>query len=204
MRMSKLHSGMEGRKVVKRLLSCIALVAMMSATMLAKEPGGKAVYCWQGTKGDWTLQRFKPLIRVGGGTVFAEMSFDGGALTEVRLRRFFADSELAFDYTFDGAGRLAKLKGSVSVRTIGPTIPGETEPPLFADWVGEADLLPGSDGKIPPHHVLYSREKDRIDKPDDADKYIVQFNEAPVYQTIQSVPCAAMLKEAEKMNATQE
>ena len=61
-----------------------------------------------------------------------------------------ADSELSFDYMFDSSGKLAGMKGSVSVRTIGPTLPGETEPPLFADWVGEADLLPGSDGKIPP------------------------------------------------------
>jgi hypothetical protein len=189
---------------MKRFVSRILLAGMISPAMLANAPGSKAVYCWQGAKGDWSLQRFKPLIRVGGGTVFAEMSFAGGVLEEVRVRRFFADSELAFDYTFDGAGKLAGLKGSVSVRTVGPTIPGETEPPVFADWVGEADLLPGSDGKIPPHHVLYSRDKDRIDKPDDADKYIGQFNEAPVYSTAQSVPCAARMKEAVRMNAEQQ
>jgi hypothetical protein len=74
----------------------------------------------------------------------------------------------------------------------------------LADWLGEADLLPGADGKIPPHHVLYSREKDRIDKPENADKYVGRFDQAPIYSTIQNVPCAAMLKEAEKMNATQE
>jgi hypothetical protein len=189
---------------VRRGIACACVMALAtSATMLAKEPGGKAVYCWQGSKGDWSLHQFKPLIQIGGGTVFAEMTFAGPVLGEVKVRRFFADSELAFDYTFDGAGKLAGLRGSVSVRTIGPTLPGETEPPLFADWVGEAELTPGGDGKIPPHHVLYSREKDRIDKPDDADKYIAQFNEAPVYQTIQSVPCGAKLKEAEKMNAAQ-
>ena len=74
----------------------------------------------------------------------------------------------------------------------------------LADWLGEADLSPGTDGKIPPHHVLYSREKDRIDKPENADAYVARFNDAPIYLTIQSVPCAAMLKEAEEMNATQE
>lgn len=72
------------------------------------------------------------------------------------------------------------------------------------DWLGEAELTPGADGKIPLHHVLYSREKDRIDKPDDADKYIGQFDAAPVYKTVAAVPCAARMKEAEKMNATQE
>jgi hypothetical protein len=188
----------------RKIAFACAMALAVTPTLLAKDPAGKAVYCWQGAKGEWSLHQFKPLIHVGGGTTFAEMSFAGGALEEVRVRRFFADSELAFDYMFDGAGKLVGLKGSVSVRTIGPTLPGETEPPLFADWVGEADLLPGSDGKIPLHHVLYSREKDRIDKPDDADKYIGQFNEAPVYQTIQTVPCAARLKEAEKMNAEQQ
>ena len=120
------------------------------------------------------------------------------------MRRFDADSELVYEYRFDGAGKLIGLHGSVSVKTIGPTIPGETEAPVFAPWVAEAELTPGDDGKIPAHHVRYSREKDRIDKPDDADKYIGQFDSAPIYKTIQSVPCAAMMQEAEKMNATQE
>ncbi len=190
---------------MKRKIAFVCAMALTTtSTLLAKDATGKPVYCWQGTKGEWSVHRFKPLIKVGGGTIFAEMTFAGGALEEVKVRRFFADSELAFDYTFDSAGKLAGLTGSVSVRTIGPTIPGETEPPLFADWVGRAELTPGSDGKIPPHHVLYSRETDKIDKPDDADKYIAQFNEAPVYRTIQSAPCAAMMKEAERMNATQE
>jgi hypothetical protein len=175
----------------------------LSAVGIAKEPA-KPVYCWQGANGSWSLQRFKPLIKVGGGTVFAELTLDGAVLEEVRLRHFFSDSELAFDYTFDAAGRLTGLRGSVQVRSTGPTIPGETEPPVFADWLGEAELLPGADGKIPPHHVLYRREKDRIEKPDDADKYVAQFNDAPIYTTTKSVPCAAMLKEAETMNATQE
>ena len=51
---------------------------------------------------------------------------------------------------------------------------------------------------------MYSREKDRIDKPENADEYVGRFDDAPVFWTIQNVPCAAMLKQAEKMNATQE
>ena len=182
----------------------LGLVLAASSTALAKDPSAKAVYCTQGATGQWSLHRFKPLIHVLGGTVFAEMSFDGRVLEEVRLRRFYADSELAFDYTFDASGRLTGLHGSVTVKSVPP--PGTDAGPGFelADWLGEADLLPGSDGKIPPHHVMYSREKDRIDKPEGADKYVGRFNDAPVYKTIQTVPCAAMLKEAEKMNATQE
>jgi hypothetical protein len=177
-------------------------VLAVPATAPAKERS--AVYCWQGAKGEWSLHRFKPLIKVEGGTVFAELSFEGGALEEVRLRRFYADSELAFDYRFNGAGKLTGLRGSVTVRTSPPPVEIGGEPMVFADWLGEADLLPGEDGKIPPHHVVYSRQNDRIDKPENAETYIGRFNDAPVYPTVQSVPCAAMLKEAEKMNASQE
>jgi len=180
------------------------MVLTASSTVLAKDPTPKVVYCLQEANGAWSLLQFRPLIEVLGGTVFTEMTFKGSVLTEVRLRRFFADSELAFDYTFDASGRLTGLHGTVTVRSVPP--PGAIVPPGFelADWLGDADLMPGSDGKIPPHRVLYSREKDRIDKPYDAEKYVTRFNDAPMYSTIQSVPCAAMLKQAEKVNATQE
>ena len=182
--------------------ACTMILA--SSPLLAKDPGARPVYCTQGPKGDWSLHRFKPLIRVQGGTVFAEMSFAGPVLVEVKLRRFYSDSELAFDYLFDASGRLTELHGSVTVKSVPP--PGADPGTGFelADWLGEADLSPRGDGTIPPHHVYYSREKDRIDKPENADKYVGRFDQAPVYGTIQSVPCAAMLKEAEKMNATQE
>jgi hypothetical protein len=182
---------------------CAAVLAAVPG--VAKDPAVKQpVYCWQAVNGSWSLEHFKPLIRVEGGTVFAELTFAGGQLAEVKVRRFASDSELSFDYIFDAGGKLAGLKGSVTVHSTGPTIPGETEPPVFADWLGEAELTPGSDGKIPQHHVMYSRENDRIEKPDDADKYVGQFNDAPVYETTASVPCSAMMKEAERMNAAQE
>jgi len=183
--------------------ACVLLLAA-SAMAFAKEPKAKPAYCTQETNGEWSLQQFKPLINVLGGTVFTEMTFKESMLQEVRLRRFYTDSELAFDYTFDASGQLTGLHGTVTVKSVPP--PGAVVTPGFelADWLGDADLLPGSDGRIPPHHVLYTRGKDRIEKPYDAEKYIGRFNDAPVYLTIQSVPCAAMLKQAEKMNATQE
>ena len=189
---------------MRRGLAVALMVLASSSMLLAKDPSAKAVYCTQGAHGEWSLHRFKPLIAVQGGTVFAEMSFEGRVLEEVRLRRFYADSELAFDYMFDASGRLTGLHGSVTVKSVPPA--GAAPGPGFelADWLGEADLLPGGDDKIPPHHVFYSREKDRIDKPENADKYIGRFDQPPIYWTIQNVPCAAMLKEAEKMNATQE
>jgi hypothetical protein len=179
-------------------------VLATSSASFAKDPNAKPVYCTQGADGQWSLHQFKPLIEVQGGTVFAEMTFDGSVLGEVRLRHFYKDSELAFDYTFDASGRLTGLRGSVQVRSVPPKGATAGQDFELADWLGEAELTPGRDGRIPPHHVLYSREKDRIDKPENADAYVGRFDQAPVYLTIQSVPCAAMLKEAETMNATQE
>ena len=178
-----------------------------SSAMLAKDSHARAVYCTQGPSGSWGLSRFKPLIDVRAGTVFAELSMEGGVLAEARLRRFYPDSELTFDYMFDAAGRLTGLRGRVQVRSTPPAGATTVEPLELADWVGEADLFPGSDGRIPPHHVLYSRENDRIDKPEKSETYIARFNDAPVYMTTTTVPCAAKLKEfseAEKINATQE
>jgi hypothetical protein len=180
------------------------MVLAASSTVLAKDPATKPVYCTQGANGQWALHRFKPLIRVHGGTVFTEMTFAGPVLEKVRLRHFFVDSELAFEYTFDASGKLVGLHGGVTVKSVAPPGTDAESASELADWLGEADLTPGSDGKIPLHHVKYSRENDRIDEPDGAKKYVGQFDDAPVYRTIQSVPCAAMLKEAEKMNATQE
>jgi hypothetical protein len=189
---------------VRNLALASGLLMLVTATGSAKDPGAKAVYCTQGANGQWSLHRFKPLIQVQGGTVFAEMMFDGTVLGQVRLRRFYGDSELAFEYSFDRLGRLVELHGVVQVKSSPPPGADPGAALELADWIGEADLTPGSDGKIPLHHVMYTREKDRIDKPDGAEKYVGRFDEAPVYRTIENVPCAALMKEAEKMNATQE
>jgi hypothetical protein len=173
---------------VRRLVAG-AVVLAASTTLLAKERNVKAVYCAQGPNGEWVLQRFKPLINAQGGTVFTEMSFMGNVLEEVRLRRFYPAVEVGFDYKFDPTGKLNGLTGSVAV---------------FGEWRAEANLFPDPDGTVPPYHVLYTRENDRVAKPENAADYIGRLNEAPIYTTIQSVPCAARLREAERMNATQE
>ena len=80
---------------MKRWLVGGCAMMLVSSWLLAKDPNAKAVYCTQAANGEWSLHRFKPLIAVQGGTVFAEMTFDGSVLEEVRLRRFYADSELA-------------------------------------------------------------------------------------------------------------
>ena len=81
-----------------------AMVLASSSMVLAKDSNSQAVYCTQSANGEWSLHRFKPLIKVNGGTVFAEMRFAESALEEFRLRRFYKDSELALDYRFDVLG----------------------------------------------------------------------------------------------------
>jgi hypothetical protein len=148
----------------------------------------KTVFCVPGRE-SWDVQRFKPLIDPRAKSEFAEMSLAGPLLLEFKLRRFSEKTETTFDYKFDADGRLNALSGSVTV---------------FGAWVGEANLFPNADGSVPAIHVKYRREGEVIPKPDDATDYIGLLDAVPVYRTVQAVPCGAMLKEAETMNATQE
>jgi hypothetical protein len=127
-------------KPLKRIAAGSCSLMLAATTALADGGAVKAVYCWQETKGEWSLHRFKPLINPQGRTVFAEMSFEGSALGEVRLRRFYPSTEVVFDYKFDPAGKLNGLKGTVSV---------------FGEWTAEANLFPNEDGTVPPYRVSY-------------------------------------------------
>jgi hypothetical protein len=168
------------------IVGCVVLAVPLARAQ--KPTQVKLVFCVPVSKG-WSLQRFKPLIDPQAKTEFAEMSLAGPLLMEFRLRRFSGRSETAFDYKFDSSGRLNALNGAVTV---------------FGSWVGEANLFPNPDGTIPTYHVKYRSENQPVQKPDDAADYIGSLDAAPIYRTAQAVPCAAMLKEAEKMNATQE
>src|SRR5271170_1373560 len=115
----------------------------------------KAVYCIRAENGVWSLQRFEPLINLKTKMVFAEISFAGPAVESARLRRFYPDHEVVFDYKFDSAGRLTGLLGSVE---------------LWGQWLGEADLYPEADGTVGRVHVKYYRaeSRDLISRPEDA------------------------------------
>jgi hypothetical protein len=168
------------------ILGCVIFAAPSAR---AEKPAQlKMVFCVPASNG-WSLQRFKPLIDPRARTVFAEMSLAGPLLLEFKLRRFSERAETAFDYRFDSAGRLNALLGSVTV---------------FGAWVGEANLIPDAGGNLPPYHVKYRRDDQPIPKPDDAADYVGSLDAAPIYLTVQALPCAAMLKQAEKMNATKE
>jgi hypothetical protein len=173
--------------IAKILLGSIAMA--LPSMAFAKDRDVKLVFCVPEAGGSWSLQRYKPLIDPRAKTVFAEMSFADHQLLELRLRRFSPRSEVVFDYKFDATGRLNALEGSVKV---------------FGSWEGEANLLPDADGTVPPYQIVYRQNYAQVRKPDDAADYISLLKDAPIYQTVQAVPCAAMMKEAEGMNATQE
>src|SRR5258708_38240844 len=98
----------------------------------------KAVYCLRSSSGEWNLQRLRPLINPRAGTVFAQMSFTGSVLETVRLRQFHPNREVAFEYRFDGLGRLTGLLGDVE---------------MWGQWLAEADLYPETDGTVGPGEV---------------------------------------------------
>ena len=176
------------------LLRCgtfLFVLLMFPPFAFAAKRKTKAVYCAQTANGTWGLQRFEPLINPRAGTVFTELSFAGSMLEAARLRRFYPDREVVFDYKFDNAGRLTGLLGSVE---------------LWGQWLGEADLYPEADGTVGSMHVKYYRasSRDLISRPEDAEAYTAELSSVPIYRTIDSLPCGGLLHEAEKMNATQE
>ena len=84
------------------------VLLMFSSFVFAAKRKTKAVYCTQSVNGAWRLQRFEPLINPRAGTVFTELSFAGTMLEAARLRRFYRDREVVFDYKFNSAGRLTR------------------------------------------------------------------------------------------------
>ena len=169
----------------------LIVLLMFSSFVFAAKRKTKAVYCTQAPNGAWSLQKFEPLINPRAGTLFTELSFAGTTLEAARLRRFYPDREVVFDYKFDSTGRLTALLGSVE---------------LWGQWLGEADLYPEADGKVSNMHVKYYRASshDLINRPEEAEGYTAELTSVPVYRTIESLPCSGSLHEAEKMNATQE
>jgi hypothetical protein len=176
------------------LFRCSALLLvllMFCSPVFAVKRKTKAVYCTRAADGTWNLQRFQPLINPRAGTSFTELSFAGNALEAARIRRFFPDHEVVFDYKFDGSGRPTALLGSIE---------------MWGQWLGEADLTPEADGSVDSVQMKYYRagSRDSINRPEDARYYMAELTSTPVIRTIEALPCGSLLHEAEKMNATQE
>jgi len=164
---------------------------LFSSTIFAREkkkPG--SLYCVQAKDELWHAQLFQPLINAQRAMVFAEIEFAAKRVDEVRLRRFFPGYDVEFDYKFDDKGKLNEMTGSVAVSR---------------DWVGESNLYPDADGKINNLEVKYYRPgtDERVVRPEGAERYTADLSKAPIYRTVESLPCAGSAEFAEKMNATQ-
>jgi len=98
---------------------------------------------------------------------------------------------LIYEYKFTEDGKLLALHGKLQ---------------RWGRWYAEADLFPDADGTIPKPDVTYRVKANDgiIQSPDDGSDYTKVFSTVPVYRTIADVPCAGLLREAEKRNATQE
>jgi hypothetical protein len=177
-------------EVKLRTVGTLMLVLLATSSVFAVERKAKAVYCVRSSDGGWNLQRWRPLINIRSNMAFAQMSFTGSVVEAVRLRQFYPDHEMVFEYHFDSLGKLTGLMGSVE---------------MWGHWLAEANLYPQADGTIGPVEAKYygPRSRDRVSRPEDSQEYEVELSKAPVYMTIHSLPCASMLQEAEKMNATQ-
>src|SRR5258708_34938686 len=108
------------------------------------------------------------------------MSFTGTVLETVRLRQFHPNGEVAFEYRFDGLGRLTGLLGDVE---------------MWGQWLAEADLYPETDGTVGPVQVKYysSRNRDRIQRPEESQADEVEVKKVQVDMTSRSLSSASML-----------
>src|SRR5271154_1964541 len=133
----------------------LLVLLMLSCSVFAREKRKtNAVFCTRAVNGAWYLQGFPPLINPRAETVFAEISFAGKTVEEVRLRQFHPNHEVEFDYKFDTGGRLTALLGSVA---------------KWGEWVGETNLYPDADGTVGSFHVKYYKPgtQDLIAYPED-------------------------------------
>jgi hypothetical protein len=98
---------------------------------------------------------------------------------------------VTFEYKFDDAGKLSALHGSVR---------------RWGRWISEADLFPQADGSIGPIRVRYYAGAGGpvISEPEDGRDFEGLLKAVSIYRTVREIPCAGMLEEAEKVNATQE
>jgi hypothetical protein len=169
---------------------CVLSIAL-SGSLHAAKLKTRSVYCVDQGSETWSLQRYQPLINPRGKTHFVQLSFSGATLEAARLRRFYPEYEVSFEYRYDSQGRLTGLKGSVE---------------FWNRWIGSADLYPEEDGSIPQRRVRFisPRGGEEVARPEEWQDFDPLLRDVKVYRTIDSLPCGGRLQEVEKMNATQE
>lgn len=140
---------------------------------------------------DWMVQSYAPLVDTRNGTFIEQAVYSGGLLTHIVVKSYNQRYELLYDYHFNEGGRLIALHAYLQ---------------KWGSWLADADLNPNSDGSVPQPDIRYRLDTGGgiITDPKDGSDYTQVFRSVPVYWTEASVPCAALLQQAEKTNATQE
>jgi len=146
-------------------------------------------YCIPNGTG-WIVQTYAPLVDTHQGTKIIQAIYSGPMLTHVLVKTYNDRYELMYDYRLGEDGKLAALHGYLQ---------------RWGHWLAEADLYPDPDGLVPRPEVTYRKHAGGgvIVDPDDGPRYVSVFQTVPVYRTAAEMPCAILLSEAEKMNATQ-
>jgi len=139
----------------------------------------------------WVVQPYAPLVDTKKGTKVEQVVYTGALLSHVLMKSYNDRYELMYDYRFDQNGRLVQLRAYLE---------------RWGQWLAEADLYPDQSGLIPNPDVHYrlSQFGGIVPDPKDGANETKVFLTAPVYWSVAQVPCAVLLREAEKMNATQE
>jgi hypothetical protein len=139
----------------------------------------------------WVVPPYAPLVDTKKGTKVEQAVYTGGLLSHVLMKSYNDRYELMYDYRFDQNGRLIQLRAYLE---------------RWGQWLAEADLYPDESGLIPNPDVHYrlSQFGGIVPDPKDGANETKVFLTAPVYWSVAQVPCEVLLKEAEKMNATQE
>jgi len=177
-----------------RTRTCMATSALLfvlsSASGFGKPLQDHSRFCLQ-HGAEWSLQAYPPLVDTRAGTVVEQAIYTGTWLQRVLLKKYTSRYELMYEYKFTEDGKLLALHGKLQ---------------RWGRWYAEVDLFPDADGTIPKPDVTYRVKADGgiMQAPDDGSDYTKVFSTVPVYRTIAEVPCAVLLREAEKRNATQE
>ena len=140
---------------------------------------------------DWIVQSYAPLVDTKKGTKVEQAIYSSGLLSHVLMKSYNDQYELMYDYRFDERGQLVQLRAYLE---------------RWGQWLAEADLFPDAHGLIPRPDVHYrlSQFGGIVPDPKDGANETKVFLTAPVYWSAAQVPCAVLLREAEKTNATQE
>ena len=177
-------------KIRMRTAASVLLLSLPSAAGFAKPIQDHSRFCLH-HGADWTLQSYPPLVDTKNGTIVEQAIYTGTWLQRVLVKKYTSRFELMYEYKFTEDGKLLSLHGKLR---------------RWGRWMAEADLFPDADGTIPKLDVKYrlSENGGIISDPEEGPDYTKVFSTVPVYRTIADVPCADLLREAEKRNATQE